>query len=196
MKKTLSILLVAAVSLSAVFAAPKKSAIPEAPEITAPVELKYGDDWTIDTTWFGEEYFTIDGKSVHYNPGSKNNNHAVMFKLARRGTLAKNSVLEIEYKMDKYDPSKSCQLVIQPATMEGTGSADYGMQNYPILYNNFEPAETGVLTVDCDRLLKSSVKKVLDGFRMINNEGSYEKFKWQSDWGFTITKVTMKPKTK
>ena len=196
MNKTLALLMVAAFALSALVAAPnaKKSAIPEAPEITEPVELVYGTDWTLETTWFGEDYFVIDGKSVHYNAGSKNNNHAVLFKLARRGMLAKNAVIEIEYKMDKYNPEKSCQLVIQPATAEGTGSADYSKQSYPVLYNNYEPAESGVFTVDCGNLLKSSVKKVLDGFRMNNNEGSYDKYTWQSDWGFTITKVTMKPK--
>lgn len=195
MKKTLTFLLVSAVALSAIFAAPsKKSAIPAAPEITEPVELAFGSDWTIETTWFGEDYFTIDGQSVHYNKGAKNNNHAVLLKFARRGMIPKNAEIEVEYKMDKYDPSKACQVVIQPATAEGTGSADYSMQNYPVLFNNFEPADSGVFVVDCDKLLKSSVKKVLDGFRMCNNEGSWEKFTWQSDWGFTITKVTLKPK--
>ena len=196
MKKTIAFLCAALVSLSALVAAPngKKLAVPVAPEITKPVELKYGSDWTIETTWFGEDFFVIDGQSVHYNAGSKNNNHAVLFKLARRGMLAKNAVLEIEYKIDKCDPNKSCQIVIQPATAENNGSADYSMQNYPVLYNNFEPSESGVFTVDCGKLLKSSVKMVLDGFRMINNEGSYDKYTWQGDWGFTITKVTMKPK--
>ena len=107
------------------------------------------------------------------------------------GIIPANAVIEIEYTMGKYDPKKSCQVVIQPTSDK---AADYGKQNYPILWNNFEPDNPPVLTVDCDRLLTSSVKKNLIGFRICNNDGSYEKYKWQSDWGFTITKVTLKPK--
>ena len=182
MKKLVSLLLTAAVTISALFAAPT---------ITAPVELKAGTDYTIESSMFGDKYFVLDGNSVHFNKGSKNNNHAIIFKFTDPSIIPANAVIEIEYTMGKYDPKKSCQVVIQPTSDK---AADYGKQNYPILYNNYEPDTPSVFTVDCDNLLKSSVKKNLIGFRFINNEGSYEKYKWQSDWGFTITKVTLKPK--
>jgi len=182
MKKLVSLLLTAAVTISAIFAAPT---------ITAPVELKAGTDYTIESSMFGDKYFVLDGNSVHFNKGSKNNNHAIIFKFTDPSIIPANAVIEIEYTMGKYDPKKSCQVVIQPTSDK---AADYGKQNYPILYNNYEPDTPSVFTVDCDNLLKSSVKKNLIGFRFINNEGAYEKYKWQSDWGFTITKVTLKPK--
>ena len=148
MKKTLMMIAAAAVACTALFAAPKKNAAPEVPPITEPVELKYGTDWTLETTWFGEDYFTISGPSVHYNEGAKNNNHAVLFKLARRNMIPNNTVIEIEYTIDDCDPAKACQIALQPATTEGTGSADYNNQNYPILYNNFEPDNPTVFTID------------------------------------------------
>lgn len=182
MKKLVSLLLTAAVTISALVAAPK---------ITEPVELKAGTDYTIETCFYGEKYFTIDGNKIFFNKGAKATNHAILFKFTDPSIIPENAVIEIEYTMDKYDPKKSCQVVIQPTSDK---AADYGKQNYPILWNNYEPNNPPVLTVDCDRLLSSSVKKGLVGFRFCNNEGSYEKYKWQSDWGFTITKVTLKPK--
>lgn len=182
MKKLVSLLLTAAITISALFAAPT---------ITEAVELTAGTDYTIETSFYGDKYFSINGNSVHFNKGSKNNNHAVIFRFTDPSIIPENAVIEIEYTLGKYDPNKSCQVVIQPTSDK---AADYGKQNYPILYNNYEPDTPSVFTVDCDNLLKSSVKKNLIGFRLINNEGSYEKYKWQSDWGFTITKVTLKPK--
>lgn len=181
MKKLVSLLLTAAVTISALVAAQKSQ----------PVELKAGTDYTIETCFFGDKYFTIDGNSIHFNKGANNSNHAILFKFADPSIIPANAQIEIEYTMGKHDPKKSCQVVIQPASDKG---ADYGKQNYPILWNNYEPNNPPVLTVDCDRLLTSSVKKNLVGFRICNNDGSYEKYKWQSDWGFTITKVTLKPK--
>ena len=52
MKKLVSLLLTAAVTISALVAAPK---------ITEPVELKAGTDYTIETCFFGDKYFSIDG---------------------------------------------------------------------------------------------------------------------------------------
>ena len=182
MKKLVSLLLTAAVTISALVAAPT---------ISEPVELKAGTDYTIETSFYGDKYFTIDGNSIHFNKGANNGNHAVVFKFTDPSIIPANAVIEIEYTMGKYDSKKSCQVVIQPTSDK---AADYGKQNYPILWNNYEPDNPPVITVDCDRLLTSSVKKNLIGFRICNNDGSYEKYKWQSDWGFTITKVTLKPK--
>ncbi len=182
MKKLVSLLLTAAVTISALVAAPK---------ITEPVELKAGTDYTIETCFFGDKYFTIDGNKIYFNKGAKATNHAILFKFTDPSIIPENAVIEIEYTMDKYDPKKSCQVCIQPANDK---AVDYNKQNYPILWNNYEPDNPPVMIIDCDRLLTSSVKKNLVGFRICNNEGSYEKYKWQSDWGFTITKVTLKPK--
>lgn len=188
MKKSLSLLIVAAVALASLFAAPKKS------QSKQPVELEYGTDYTIESTWFGEEYFLIDLTSIHFNKGAVNTNHAVILRIVPRELITKNSVIEVEYKMDKYDPSKSAQVCIQPATVENTGAADYSKQGYPIIYNQFEPSQTGVFQVQTNTLLNSSVKDTVDGFRIVNNAGTYNEFTWQDDWGFTITKVTIRPK--
>ena len=182
MKKLVSLLLTAAVTISALVAAPT---------ISEPVELKAGTDYTIETCFFGDKYFTIDGNKIYFNKGAKATNHAILFKFTDPSIIPENAVIEIEYTMDKYDPKKSCQVCIQPANDK---AVDYNKQNYPILWNNYEPDNPPVMIIDCDRLLTSSVKKNLVGFRICNNDGSYEKYKWQSDWGFTITKVTLKPK--
>ena len=114
MKKLVSLLLTAAVTISALFAAPT---------ITEPVELKAGTDYTIESSMFGDKYFVLDGNSVHFNKGSKNNNHAIIFKFTDPSIIPANAVIEIEYTMGKYDPNKSCQVVIQPTSDK---AADYG----------------------------------------------------------------------
>lgn len=108
MKKSLSLLIVAAVAFASLFAAPKKS------QSKQPVELEYGTDYTIESTWYGEEYFLIDLTSIHFNKGAVNTNHAVILRIVPRELITKNSVIEVEYKMDKYDPSKSAQVCISP----------------------------------------------------------------------------------
>lgn len=189
MKKLLSIVAISVLLTQAIFAAPKqKKAEPQPP--ASPIELIFGEDYAIEPAW-GNDYFTIDGTSIHFNKGSKNNNHATLFRLFNTDILAKGAVIEIEYEMISYDPNLACQVVIQPAS---DSNADFNKQDYPIVYNNFEPDAPKVFTVDCDNLLKSSVKKSLSGFRIVNNEGSYEKYKWQGDWEFKITKVTYKAK--
>lgn len=175
-------------------ASDKKESTPaaEAPVVelpTEPVELVYGVDYFIEPV-FGQDMVTVDGTTITFNKGAANNNHATLFYLIDTTKFYKDFTIEIEYEMGNYDPARSCQVCIQPSSQD---NADYGNQNYPILYNNYEPENPTVLVVENNKLLKSSVKKNLAGFRIVGNNGSYEKYTWQDDWSFTITKVTLVP---
>ena len=177
MKKLLTVLAVFALTFTALTAQEKV--------------LEYGKDYTIVDSGFGSSKFKVEGTSIYYGPGTTNNNHAVLFKLADPSILQKGQVIEVEYKFDKLDTSKDAQIVIQPSS---ESAADYSKQNYPVIYNSKKPIEKLVFTVNVDNLLSSSVKKKLCGFRMINNKGTYQNYVWQDDYQITVTKVTLKSK--
>lgn len=156
---------------------------------TEPVVLEFGVDYWLEPV-FGQDYVSLDGQTIYFGQGAANNNHAILLSLMDTTKFYKDFAIQIEYEMGSYDASRSCQLCVQPSSFD---TADYGNQNYPILYNNYEPENPKVLTVEINKLLKSSVKKQLAGVRLVCNNGSYDKYTWQDNWDFTITKVTLVP---
>lgn len=155
---------------------------------TEPVELIYGVDYILEPV-FGDTCY-IEDTHVTFYQGAQNNNHAVLFRLLDpASTMFKDFTIKIDYTMGSYDPSRSCQVCIQPSDDK---NADYGAQSYPILYNNFEDNAFSI-SIDLNKILKSTVKKNAVGFRICCNTGTYERYTWQDNWDFTIDSVTLVP---
>ncbi len=198
MKKFLTIsaalLLTASLFVSCASTSKNAEVVPEEPAVevpSEPVKLVYGVDYWLEPV-FGADYVALDGQTIIFNKGATNSNHAIMFTMLDTTKFYKNFVIKIDYELGNYDSSKSCQVCIQPASLDG---ADYNYTNcsYPVLFDQSKPDAEKSFNVNINKLLKSSVKKELAGFRIVGNNGTYEKFVWQDDWSFTITKVTLAP---